>query len=119
MPIDITNVMSRIMCSDIELLDGDDEVLDCLECCVDMDNNFCFSLKDGIDYNTVLSDNITVQDFLKEVAGERMLLFLSLDRCFKNDYQDYLNRCKNNIVLYKKKGIRKKISNVAVASFLE
>lgn len=60
--IDIVNFNSKI--SSIYDVDIDDDDIDHLFCCVEMDSKFNFRLKDKLDYDSVLDNNMTVREFL-------------------------------------------------------
>ena len=101
-PIEITNTMSRVMCSGIEILDGEDDDLNSLECCVDIIDDCFFCLKKDLDYETMLTEFVCVQEFLMDVAGDKVLSFLSTDPYFKKYYSDYSSRYSSRVNFYKK-----------------
>lgn len=82
--IDIVNMMSRL---DGIYVDDENDDLEILKCCVDFETNYCFCLKRGYSYQTMLSDGSTVFQFLTKVAGESFLSVLMKNSGFKNVYE--------------------------------
>lgn len=74
--IEIVNMISELSYMGIIVEDEYDD-FESISCCVEMDENYNFYLKKGLDYDSVLSSGDLVLDFLKFNAGETVLLFLN------------------------------------------
>ena len=119
----VINVMSKLSCLGIDVDDEYDDI-DCLDCCVLCDRCCSFCLLDGFDYDTKLSGNITVFQFLKNIAGDKVLRFIKDD----SRYQENCRKClqvnnfisleKNDSKLNKKSKTLKRINRFVVAPFL-
>lgn len=80
---EIVNAISRFG-YDGTVVDDDD--IEGLSSCVEMDRDCCFRLKDGFYYETILESGIMVVDFLKEHTNTKVLSFLQQDVVYKNFY---------------------------------
>ena len=62
--IDIVNFESKLANCDIGIDIYEDDNIDNLFVCVEVDNNMNFKLKDKFGYDSIIYDNVTVRDFL-------------------------------------------------------
>ncbi len=83
--IEIVNVISRLDEKGIAVDDENDDISSLL-LCVTIDYKYCFSLKDGFSYETVLNSNINVETFLKRHTNEKFLSFLKNDSIYHELY---------------------------------
>ncbi len=83
--VEIVNVISRLMDKGIVIDDENDDI-DCLLLCVMIDRKYCFSLRDGFSYETMLTSNINVETFLKSHTNEEILSFLKNDVFYQEFY---------------------------------
>ena len=67
---EVVNFISEISQSDDEVIYEveDDEGIDCLTDCVEMDKGLNFKIKDKMDYDTVMENGMTVREFLWEIC---------------------------------------------------
>ncbi len=56
----------------IEIGEEDDD-MSCLFSCIDMDKNFSFRLKSGMTYETIVSDGVSVSEFLFQHTNLKIL----------------------------------------------
>ena len=84
--VDITNFISRFSSLGIEVDDGED--LSMLSVCVDVDKSFNFSLKKGFSYDTFLENGKSVFQFLEEIAGDDVLVYIKSDSRYCDSYND-------------------------------
>ncbi len=92
--IDLINFISRISSLNIEV--DDDSDLSYLSFCVDVDKNYSFRLKEGINYQTKLECGVSVFYFLKDFAGDKILECLKKDSVYKDIYQKNLSFYEKN-----------------------
>lgn len=62
--IDIVNFESKLANCDIGIDIYEDDNIDNLFVCVEVDDNMNFKLKDKFGYDSIIYDNVTVRDFL-------------------------------------------------------
>ena len=74
----IVNTISGLQAQGV-MVDDENDNMDDLSCCVEVSPNYCFQLKKGLKYDTVLYSDITVFDFLMMHTNERVLTFLGID----------------------------------------
>lgn len=58
------------------VVDDENDDLEILSCCLEMDSNLGFHLKAGLEYDTVLCPDVTVFDFLNIHTNEKVMSFL-------------------------------------------
>ena len=76
---EITSFELVNMMSDLEengIFVDDDEDIDNISCCVEMNRNYSFCLKKNCFYDTFLSDGVKVRDFLENHSDERINDFI-------------------------------------------
>ena len=71
---ELVNMMSNL--EENEIFVDDEEDIDSISCCVDMNHNCSFRLKSNCSYDTVLSDGVKVRDFLKAHSSEIVNSFI-------------------------------------------
>ena len=79
--LDIINEINKLENVGI-YVDDDNDDIEYLSCCINLNNYCSFSLKN--DYDTILYDDFKVIDFLKTVAGDRVLKLLNIKEDDKN-----------------------------------
>lgn len=66
---DIVNFNSKISSLDGNIIvDVIDDDIDCLSLCVNFDSKFNFSIKPGLDYDSIIDDELTVRQFLLKIC---------------------------------------------------
>lgn len=68
-------VLSKIEEYGIIVADENDD-LNIISCCVEMNSNCGFCLKNGLSYGTILFPGVEVSDFLKIPANDKVLLII-------------------------------------------
>ena len=122
--IEIINTVSIFSSEGIDIDDENDDI-QYLSCCVDFNKDCSFSLKDGFDYSTKLASDITVYQFLENVAGERVISFFANDAKYRvfyqNNYQqfyEFLNHSISSYQLKNDKSMSKKRTRTGRFSFV-
>lgn len=59
------------------IVDDENDDLSIISCCVEMDKNYGFCLKHGLNYNSVLLSGVVVSDFLRIHTREEVLALIS------------------------------------------
>ncbi len=90
--VDIVNTMSRLEHYGTNI-DADDDDIELLECCVEVDDDFSFCLKDNYTLDTVLDNGMTVEEFLTMHSNCKinMLLHNELMLNYDSYYDDNYN----------------------------
>ena len=116
--IDAVNMVDRLSCLGI-MVDDENDDIDCLSCCAFMNEDCSIILSRK--YDDFLSDDVTVSDYLEELAGIDFLNILSNDLIFKSLYEKYCSAFHSNIELdrnlNKKLTLRNKINNAIMTIF--
>lgn len=79
--VELVNIISKLESMGI-IIDDENYDLDELACCVQMSSSFCFCLKNGLGYDSILSMGTNVYEFLIMHTNERTLSIL--ERNFEN-----------------------------------
>ena len=73
--LEIAMVLSKLEEYGI-VVDDENDNLNIISCCVEMNSNYGFCLKDGLCYNTILFSGVEVSDFLKIHTNDKVLLII-------------------------------------------
>lgn len=94
---EIVNFLSRLSCEDIEVNDIEDGMDDLLQyVCIDV--NYSYLLKNNLEYDTILYENVTVHEFLENYVDKRILNVIQKDSVYYDLYKKNCPNCKQTSV---------------------
>lgn len=116
--VEVVNAISRLCCEGIDICDDD---YDCLSSCVIVDNNYCFSLKMELDYDSFIFSNVRVKEFLLEKADFKLLTYLGYE-CnvsFSDNSVENIEDKTKEVVMVKARKRNKKLIPRPIGVFFE
>lgn len=102
--IDIVNFESKLANYDIGIDINEDDNIEHLFVCVEVDSNMNSKLRDRFGYDSIIFDDVTVRDFLKKNALSDEIVGIIFDNC---DDDLVRNICINQLSNVKK--VKKKV----------
>ena len=89
--IEIVGILGKLEGEMGVVIDDENDNLDELSCCVEISSSYDFQLKKGVDYSTVLNQDITVLKFFMIHTNQFILSFL--DEYFHHSILNQESRC--------------------------